>query len=134
MEKQHVLTSAERMGERIEFVRELRRKKQAEVAEAIEMDQPQYSKVIKGKGRFTSAQLTKLGEVLNWPVEDFSGTGPLVVRVENSHGNNGYVNIENQQQSLPVDLVEHMLHKNEERWDMMMKHWMDFMERMLKKS
>ena len=49
MEKQHVLTSAERMGERIEFVRELRRKKQAEVAEAIEMDQPQYSKVIKGK-------------------------------------------------------------------------------------
>lgn len=124
------------MGERIEFVRELRHKKQAEVAEAIGMDQPRYSKAIKGKVRFTPQELNKLGEVLSWPVEDFMSTGPLVVRVENNHGNNiGYNAIQNQQQhTLPAELVERMLQKNEDRWEMMMKHMMEFMERMLKKG
>lgn len=135
MEKQQTLTSHERMGERIEFVRELRQKKQAEVAEAIGMDQPRYSKAEKGKVRFTPEQLGKLGEILNWPVEDFMSTGPIVVHVENNHGgNNGYNVTENlQQHSVPADLVERMLQKNEDRWEMMMKHMMEFMERMIKK-
>ena len=130
------MATAERMGERIEFVRELRHKKQAEVAEAIGMDQPRYSKAIKGKVRFTLEELNKLGEVLSWPVEDFMSTGPLVVRVENNHGgNNGYNVTENlQQHTIPADLVERMLQKNEDRWEMMMKHMMEFMERMLKKG
>lgn len=135
MERDDTFTLAKRMGERIEFIRELRQKKQAEVAEAIGMDQPQYSKIIKGKGRFSPDQLNKLGEVLSWPVEDFMSTGPLVVRVENNHGgNNGYNVTENlQQHTVPVELVERMLQKNEDRWEMMMKHMMDFMERMIKK-
>jgi transcriptional regulator with XRE-family HTH domain len=124
MEKHQNITAAVRVGERIE------------VAEALGIDQPQYSRIINGKGRFTPDQLNKLGDLLRWPVDDFMSTGPLVVRVENNHGgNNGYNVTENlQQHTIPVELVERMLEKNEDRWEMMMKHMLEFMERVLKKG
>ena len=136
MEKHQATTTAERIGERVSFVRELRKKKQEEVADAIGMDQPRYSKAEKGKVRFTADQLDKLGEFLTWPVEDFMSSGPIVVHVENNHGNNnGYNVIQNQQQhTVPMDLFERMLQKNEERWEMMTKHMMEFMERVIEKK
>ncbi len=104
----------ERMGERIRYVREhLRNYTQDWVAEQLGIDQPAYSKMEKGLKRIPPDQLTKLGEVLNWPVEDFKSSAPIVVHVDHGQGVNGYNVVQHQQQHLADDglmktMVEHM--------------------------
>lgn len=91
----------ERMGERIRYVREhVRRYTQEWVAEQLDMDQPTYCKMEKGQKRIPPEKLAKLGEVLNWPVEDFKSSAPIVVHVDHGNGVNGYNVVQNQQQHL----------------------------------
>lgn len=103
----------ERMGNRIRYVRQhVRQLSQEYVAEQLNIDQPTYSKIEKGLKRIPPDKLAKLGEVLNWPVEDFKSSAPIVVHVDRSHGVNGYNIVQNQQQHLSDDgLVKTMMER-----------------------
>lgn len=100
----------ERMGERIRYVREhVRSYTQEWVADKLGIDQPSYCKIEKGLKRILPEQLAKLGEVLNWPVEDFKSSAPIVVHVDHGHGVNGYNVVQNQQQHLMDEGLVKML-------------------------
>ncbi len=105
----------ERVGKKIQKVREWRNYTQAYMAAQLGIKQNTYSLWEKGKG-LTEEGVEAIAKILDVPVEELLSPEPISITMTHNHGNNGYVNIQNQQQhTIPLELFERMLQENRER-------------------
>ncbi|MBS1938152.1 MAG: helix-turn-helix transcriptional regulator [Bacteroidetes bacterium] len=102
----------ERIGRKIERVRNLRNYTQTYMAQQLGIQQNTYSLWEKGKG-LTEERVEAIAKILDVPVEELNNPAPFTLVMNHNHGNNGHVNVEHQQQHLMDErlvklLTEHM--------------------------
>lgn len=105
----------QRVAQKIRNIREWRNYTQAYMATELGVKQNTYSLWENGKG-LTPERVEAIAQVLDVPVEELNSPDPITLSLTNNHGNNGYVNIQNQQQhTVPLEIVERMLQENRDR-------------------
>jgi transcriptional regulator with XRE-family HTH domain len=104
-----------RIGQKIKNIREWRNFTQTHMATQLGVKQNTYSLWESGKG-LTTERVEAIAHVLDVPAEELNSPDPVSLILTNNHGNNGYVNIHNQQQhTVPMEIVERLMAENKER-------------------
>jgi transcriptional regulator with XRE-family HTH domain len=119
----------ERIGRKIERVRNLRNYTQTYMAQQLGIQQNTYSLWEKGKG-LTEERVEAIAKILDVPVEELNNPAPFTVVMNHNHGNNGHVNVENQQQHLMDErlvklLTEHMAQVIRDQSELLKEHQAD---------
>lgn len=104
-----------RVGQKIKNIREWRNYTQAYMAAQLGVKQNTYSLWENGKG-LTPEGVEAIARILDVPAGELNSPDPVSLTLTNNHGNNGYVNIQNQQQhTVPLEIVERLMAENKDR-------------------
>ncbi len=104
-----------RIGLKIKNIREWRNYTQTFMAAQLGVKQNTYSFWEQGKG-LTGERVDTIARVLDVPPDELGSPDPVSLSLTNNNGNNGYVSIQNQQQhTVPLDVVERLLGESRER-------------------
>lgn len=123
-----------RVGQKIKNIREWRNYTQAYMAAQLGVKQNTYSLWENGKG-LTPEGVEAIARILDVPAGELNSPDPVSLTLTNNHGNNGYVNIQNQQQhTVPLEIVERLMAENKDRARMLeelLKAQMDVLKDMV---
>ena len=104
-----------RVATKIRNIREWRNYTQTYMAQELGIKQNTYSLWESGKG-LSEENVAAIAKVLDVPHEELMSPDPVSLTLTNNHGNNGYVTVQNQQQhTVPLEIVERLLQENNER-------------------
>ena len=104
-----------RVGQKIKNIREWRNYTQTYMANKLGVKQNTYSLWENGKG-LSPEGVDAIARVLDVPSEELNSPDPVSLTLTNNHGNNGYVNIQNQQQhTVPLEIEDRLMAENKER-------------------
>jgi transcriptional regulator with XRE-family HTH domain len=96
-----------------------------------------YSLWEHGKG-LTSEQVGAIAKVLDVPPDELGSPEPVSLSLTNNHADNGYMSIQNQQQqTVPMEIVERLMGESRERARMLeelIKAQMEVLRELVKKS
>lgn len=123
-----------RVAVKIRNIREWRNYTQTYMAEQLGIKQNTYSLWENGKG-LNEEHIESIAKVLDVPYEELMSPDAVSLTLTNNHGNNGYVTVQNQQQhTVPLEIVDRLLQENKERARMLeelLKSQMELMKEIM---
>lgn len=126
-----------RIGLKIKNIREWRNYTQTYMAAQLGVKQSTYSLWEHGKG-LTSERVDAIAKVLDVPPDELGSQEPVSLSLRNNHADNGYMSIQNQQQqTVPMGIVERLMGESRERARMLeelIKAQMEVLRELAKKS
>lgn len=115
-----------KIGSKLKHLREQRRYTQEYVAIELGVKPSTFSDYERGVHQVPSDVVLRATELFNVGLEYFySLRGPVNITM-NDHSANGYVE---QQQTVPMEVVERMFQRSEERWETFTKQLMELLVR-----